>query len=160
MSNIIPLVQPRFDSVEAVPFMLTETVQRARFYMTVPTGGVQPEGAPVARLLGNRVLLLRILRGDGGMQRSDVGLYMPDTYQKGYNTFKVLAVGPGRLEKRREKMVWVQPEVEPGDFCISNHWAGASEHPEWHQPVWLDAYDGSGRVILDARFINSVWREQ
>lgn len=134
-----------------------------RFYMRHPgTTGFDQPNEPVGRLLGNRVLLLRVLKGDRqGQEVSKIpGFVMPDLYMKGYNAFMVLAVGPGEWVKRKKKRVWIQPQVEPKEYTISNHWSQAADHPTWHQPEYLDEVDGRGRVIVDARFLEISWKPQ
>lgn len=106
------------------------------------------------RLLGNRVLLLRIEVED---QKSG-GIHLADTYKKGSVIFRVLAVGPGRWIKKGRKYVWISPEVKPGDVVGSHHATDATLHPDWHIPHCLDTADGRGRVALDSRFCELIFQ--
>jgi co-chaperonin GroES (HSP10) len=103
------------------------------------------------RLLGNRVMLRRIEIDE---RPHASGLFLADPYGKGSYMFTVLAVGPGRWLKhpKKDKKVFIRPEVQVGDVIFSTHWNDASVYPSWHQPHYLDGVDGHGRVILDARF--------
>lgn len=48
------------------------------------------------------------------------GLYIPDTAKEKPTQGKVLAVGPGRIEKGQR----VKPDVEPGDKVIYGKYSG------------------------------------
>jgi co-chaperonin GroES (HSP10) len=110
-------------------------------------------------LLGNRVLLERIELED---TLSPGGLFYADPWKKGNHIYKVLDVGPGRWLRhpKKNKKVFIQPEVSIGEQVLSSHWFTASEHPTWHQPEYLDYCDGRGRVALDARFCIAHWLQQ
>lgn len=154
MTSIIPFPNP--SPLWRPPF---QHPQRARFYLHPPHAGVQPADAPIARLLGNRVLLLRVILGENGLSRTNSGLFIANTYQRDITTFKVLALGPGRWIKRGKRSVWIEPQCQQNDFCLSDHWTKSPLFPSYHQPHWLDSTNGEGRVILDARFIISVWNQ-
>jgi co-chaperonin GroES (HSP10) len=144
------LIRPDFSPVKP----------ESRFYVNIPSEqGEDLSKEPVARLLGCRVLLLRAIKGDrqGQAISSIPGFILPDTYQHGYNTFTCLAVGPGEWVKCKKKRLWIEPEVRPGDYCVSQHWTQTTMHPHWHPPVYLDEVDGRGRVILDCRFVEFVF---
>lgn len=150
--------EPVTDNIVAFP-VADDRVKNSRFYVNPPYAGMDTAAEPVARLLGNRVMLLRVLAGDRQGEIKN-GIVMPDTYQLGYNTYVVMAVGIGEWVKLKKRRVWIQPECSVGDYCISNHWARATEHQGWHMPVYLDGVDGRGRVILDARFAELTWKPE
>jgi co-chaperonin GroES (HSP10) len=116
------------------------------------------------RLLGCRVLLQRMEENITHSGR----FLLPDTYKHGSVMFLVLAIGPGEwVHKKTGKFVgesrkyhlWIKPQVKPGDCVVSRHWLQA-EDPRcktWHKPEYLDNCDGSGRVIVDCRFLEVSW---
>jgi co-chaperonin GroES (HSP10) len=106
------------------------------------------------RLTGNRVMLLRIETES----MKDGSIFLVDTYKKGSVMFQVLATGPGRWIKRKKKYVWIKPDVKPGDIVGSHHSLNATEHPDYHPPHCLDTADGAGRVVLDARFCECIFK--
>jgi co-chaperonin GroES (HSP10) len=109
------------------------------------------------RILGCRVLLVRIEENWTHSGR----FLLPDTYQHGSVQFRVLAVGPGEWVKIGKKRIWIPVEVAPGDCVISRHWVQAQDprNATWHQPQFLDNVDGSGRVIVDTRFCELLWKQ-
>jgi hypothetical protein len=127
----------------------------SRFYLHRPNPGQDLCEIPIARLLGSRVLLDRV-----SPEANKIGrFFFIDTYQAGSVMFKVLAVGNGewRPVGKKKRMAWIEPEVQPGDVCVSHHFFRASEHPDWYQPVYLDDPGGLGRVALDCRFAELAW---
>jgi hypothetical protein len=113
---------------------------------------------PVARLLGCRVLLDRL-----DQDNNKIGhIFLADAYHHGSITFKCLATGPGEWVRGRKKgsRVWIEPEHKPGDICFCHAFFRAGDHPEYHQPVWLDDAGGRGRVCLDCRFVEYVQTQQ
>jgi hypothetical protein len=131
---------------------------QSRFYVDRPAPGQDLSKIPIGRLLGCRVLLDRI-----DQERTKIGrFFMADTYQHGSCTFKVLAAGPGEWVRGQKKgsSIWIEPEVKPGDICLSYHFFRSNEHPGWHQPQWLDDSAGRGRVSLDCRFVELIKTEE
>jgi co-chaperonin GroES (HSP10) len=110
------------------------------------------------RLLGNRVMIRRVETSE--IQTAS-GLFVADPFKRGEIIFEVLEVGPGRLLRhpRKNKSVFISPEVSKGELVLSRHWFDASLHPSWHQPEYLDNTDGSGRIVLDARFCIAAWQK-
>lgn len=146
------LVEPESQFVESSQ---DATESPARFYVNRVDRESDLDSEPVARLTGNRVLLFR---ENIDLTQLPSGLYARDLYAHGSRLYKVIAVGPGtwtRHYNRRNKFkwLWVEPDVKIGDIVVSNHWTDAAAQPAWFQPQNLDDSGGSGRVIVDARFI-------
>lgn len=123
--------------------------------------------SPLITPTGNHVLLSRIEATEHEIEMPDGTkkfLALHRTYATGGNAsviFRVLAVGPGGYVKGPRKLggwqwVWCQPEVEPGDLCVSFHFYQQEEGgPQCH---FLDNVDGTGRCIVDCRVILIKWK--
>jgi chaperonin GroES len=87
--------------------------------------------------IGNKVLLEPVLAAT----HSDGGILLLEKYQGQQTRFKVLAVGPGKLNK---KGVLIPPDVEPGDFVVAELYADHSLLPD-------------GTAIVDAEMLLAKW---
>ena len=67
--------------------------------------------------LNDRVLVLRIDQE----QKTSGGIVIPDTAREKPQEGRVIAVGPGKLNKKSER---VPPEVKKGDRVLFNKYAG------------------------------------
>ena len=153
-----PIPDSFSDAISGELRTLDQKIEQSRFYID-PSAILNGDESPVGRLLGNRVLLRR---AESEMVQSDGGIWLRDHYKHGSPIFKVLAIGPGGYVKQFNKrgkfrLVWIEPQVFPGDMVLSYHWTAASEHPDWIQPQYLDDAGGAGRVVLDARHIVLRW---
>lgn len=93
----------------------------------------------ISRLLGNTVLLKPLpfkTTSLGGLALPPNAKYQPDQLQ-----FTVLAVGPGRVVRKKGKVpVTIPIEVDPGDRVLLSQYHG--------NRFAFD--DGSGCIIVDA----------
>lgn len=96
----------------------------------------QPVNPPTVKLLGNRVLVAPLPQAT----KSAGGIHLAQRYQDDQMQFRVLAVGPGKANK---KGVLVPPEVKPGDQIV----AGL-----YHTHTILE----DGRRVIDASEILAV----
>lgn len=130
----------------------------SRFYTEPTRYGVMRSTDETARLLGNRVLLLR--KEPDSIRTGGDKLIIPDKFNTGSYTFWVVAVGPGEWvyfkNRGKTRKLWIQPEVKRGDLVCSRHWWRSSQYPGWHQPVYLDDVEGEGRTVVDARFVEYI----
>lgn len=97
------------------------------------------------RLLGNTVLLepLPVKLVSPG------GIHYFERYRDDRMQFRVLAVGPGRVVRKKGRPdVLIPVEVEPGDHCLTAQIHGNK----------LAFEDGSGRIIIEADEIIAKWR--
>jgi co-chaperonin GroES (HSP10) len=145
-----------YDLNEFQPTSHFKAVNASRFFLD----RANPSGQ-TAKLLGHRVLIYRV---EMELYRAQSGLLLADHWKHGSYVFKVMAVGPGGWAKHTGKKgkaiwTWLKPEVDVNDFCVSYHWKTAPAHPSWIQPTYLDNVDGSGRIVLDCRFIEASWKE-
>lgn len=91
------------------------------------------------RMMGNSVLVESLPQ----VQKSAGGVHLPQQYRDDQTQWRVLAVGPGRKNK---KGVLVAPEVKPGDRVLA---------PLYHDHVILSG-PFKGQRIIDASAIIAV----
>lgn len=106
----------------------------------------------ILKLLGNDVLVSPLPDEQlvaGGL------LSAPNKYKRPVIRWRVIAVGPGKLEYRKKSKLWkmVAPEVKPRDIILSRFMVDPSISGR-RAPHHLE--DGTGRVIIDARDIIAV----
>ncbi len=90
------------------------------------------------QLLGNRVLLEPLAPA----LRSSGGIVYVQSYRDDQKQYKVLAVGPGRVNK---KGILIPPEVQPGDHVLAEL---------YQQHMILP----NGNRIADASEVIAKWR--
>jgi co-chaperonin GroES (HSP10) len=98
---------------------------------------------PEVRLTGNNVLLMPVqpeLKTPGGILRSPK--YVDDTMQ-----YRVLAVGPGRVVRKKGKPdVLIPIELERGDFALTGKYLGPKLQMR------------NGTIVIDADQIVAKWK--
>jgi co-chaperonin GroES (HSP10) len=97
------------------------------------------------RVLGNNILIAplnRPVKSAGGVDLPQNAKYAADGMQ-----FRVLAVGPGRVVRKKGKPdVLIPIDIEPGDFVLMNEIHGNKfKYPD-------------GRLIVEADEIIAKWR--
>lgn len=91
------------------------------------------------KLLGNRILVKPLKLAP----KSPGGIFYVENYQDDRTQYEVLAVGPGKRNKRGEV---IPPEVQVGDHIFAPLWRGNEYEFE------------DGRLIVDADQVQMVWR--
>lgn len=62
-----------------------------------------------------------VLERDEAEEKTAGGIVLPDTAKEKVNHGKVIAVGPGRLDKKGNR---IPLSVRPGDHVLTNKWGG------------------------------------
>ena len=102
--------------------------------MATSTASEKSEKTLKLRPIGDRVIVQRI----GSVEKTESGLYLPDTAQEKPQEGKVIAVGSGKLLKNGKI---VSLSVKPGDKILFGKYSGSEIKVDGKEYLFLNEDD-------------------